>query len=72
MAVLPTTRRPSIRAVRSSAGALGVYVLLLFCIPAQLVFAPLGAAGPPAQMLGIVLLVVWTADWRGCDRRSAR
>lgn len=67
MTVAPAAlRRPSIRSVRSSAGALGVYVLLLICIPAQLVFAPLGAAGPPAQMLGIVLFVIWTA------RRLAR
>jgi polysaccharide biosynthesis protein PslJ len=66
VAVLPTSRRRSIRSVRSSAGAIGVYVLLLFCIPAQLVFAPLGAAGTPAQMCGIALFVIWTA------RRLAR
>lgn len=38
---------------------LTVLVVLLIGIPSQLVFAPLGAAGSPAQLLAVVLLAWW-------------
>jgi polysaccharide biosynthesis protein PslJ len=40
---------------------LSLYLVLLIGIPAQLVFAPLGAAGTPAQMLAMGVLVWWVA-----------
>ena len=41
--------------------ALTVYLVLLLAVPAGLVFAPLGAAGTPAQIVAICLLVWWCA-----------
>ena len=41
--------------------AITVFVALLFILPARLVFAPLGAAGTPANIWGLVLLLWWTA-----------
>lgn len=43
--------------------ALTVYVALLTVIPSQLIFAPLGAAGAPARVFGMLLLLWWCADW---------
>lgn len=54
---------------------LTVYLLLLTCIPSRLVLAPLGAAGTPAQMLGMLLLLWYVADRLsrlGHDRDRAR
>jgi O-antigen ligase len=42
-------------------GALTGYVVLLLGVPAGLVFEPLGAAGTPAQILALGLLVWWCA-----------
>jgi O-antigen ligase len=39
---------------------LTLFVLLVFAIPSRLVFAPLGGAGSPAQLLGIGALLWWT------------
>lgn len=39
--------------------ALGVLVVVLVGVPSELIVAPLGAAGTPAQILGIVLLLWW-------------
>lgn len=46
-------------------GALFVwcYVVLLLAVPSRLVFAPLGGAGTPAQVLGIGGLLWWTWHW---------
>lgn len=38
---------------------LTVYVVLLICIPSALVFAPIGASGTPANLLGIAMLAWW-------------
>ena len=38
------------------------YVVLLLCVPSQLVLGPLGAAGSPASLLGIAALVWWCAS----------
>jgi len=38
------------------------YVVLLLCVPSQLVLGPLGAAGSPASLLGIGALVWWCAS----------
>ena len=43
--------------------ALTGYLLLLLWLPSQLIFAPLGAAGTPAQVLGMVFLSWRCADW---------
>ncbi len=36
-----------------------VYVVLLYGIPSELVVAPLGAAGTPAQIVGLVMFAWW-------------
>jgi len=38
---------------------LSVLIFLLFAIPSALVFAPLGSAGTPALVLGLLLLLLW-------------
>ena len=38
---------------------LTTYVVLLLGLPAQLVVAPLGGAGSPAQLVGLVALLWW-------------
>lgn len=40
---------------------LTVFLVLLVGLPSRLVFAPLGAAGTPAQILGIIALLGWCA-----------
>ncbi|HET9654074.1 MAG TPA: O-antigen ligase family protein [Kineosporiaceae bacterium] len=42
--------------------ALSLLVLVLFGIPATLVVGPLGAAGTPANILGLLMLGVWTVN----------
>lgn len=39
------------------------YAVLLLAVPSRLVFAPLGGAGTPAQVLGIGGLLWWTWHW---------
>ncbi len=53
------TRDP---ANRHAFAVLSVYLVLLFGIPSDLVVEPLGAAGTPAQLLGLVMIVWWTAS----------
>ena len=40
---------------------LAVWIVLLLCIPSVLVVGPLGAAGSPAQLLGLLAAVWWLA-----------
>jgi polysaccharide biosynthesis protein PslJ len=40
-----------------------VYIVLLIAIPSRLVFSPLGAAGTPAQILGMLMLLWWGTSW---------
>lgn len=42
---------------------LSIYLLLLMGIPADLVLSPLGAAGGPATMFALVLLICYLATW---------
>jgi O-antigen ligase len=42
---------------------LSAYLLLLIAIPADLVFAPLGAAGGPATLFALVLFVCYMVTW---------
>ncbi|MGH3509688.1 MAG: O-antigen ligase family protein [Nocardioidaceae bacterium] len=39
---------------------LSVFLLLLFAVPSSQVFVPLGSAGSPAQLLGLLMLAAWT------------
>jgi O-antigen ligase len=48
-----------VRKFRDSTGPLIVYLVLLFGLPAQLVFAPLGAAGSPSTVFGMVFFIWW-------------
>ncbi len=63
MAYTPTRRFD--RAASSHAGGadavtlLTFFVVLLFAIPSRLVFAPLGGAGGPAQLVGMAALLWW-------------
>lgn len=49
---------------------LTIYAVLLFMIPARLIVGPLGGAGTPANIFGILGLVWW--GWGAVDRRNAR
>jgi O-antigen ligase len=54
-----TVRETKTDAVR----LLSYYLLLLMLIPADLVFAPMGAAGGPATLFALVLFVVFLGAW---------
>jgi O-antigen ligase len=60
MAVTPV-RRPVRSAPRGAdtVTLLTFFLVLLFAIPSRLVFAPLGGAGGPAQLLGVGALLWW-------------
>ena len=42
---------------------LSIYLFLLIAIPADLVFAPLGAAGSPATLFALLLFVCYLVTW---------
>lgn len=42
---------------------LSAFAVLLICLPSRLVLAPLGAAGTPAQLVGLSMLTWWVAQW---------
>lgn len=54
-----TTRGPVTRPRADGTTFLSVYVALLFAIPSRLVVGPLGAAGTPAELLGIGGALWW-------------
>jgi polysaccharide biosynthesis protein PslJ len=49
---------------------LTAYIAMLLLLPARYVFAPLGAAGTPAQMIAIVIALWWGSHWM--SRTKAR
>lgn len=55
------TSRPTARGPRAVDGVtvLTLHLVLLLAIPARLTFGPLGGAGSPAVMVGLVSMVVW-------------
>lgn len=57
----PNDWLPHLSTVREYAPfvVLAAYLSLLFGIPSRLVFPPLGAAGRPAVMAGVALLILW-------------
>jgi polysaccharide biosynthesis protein PslJ len=57
-----TEAEPVRRTRFDAVSLLTLYVLLLVAIPSRLVLSPLGAAGTPAQMLGIGALAWWVAE----------
>ncbi len=46
-----------------AAAVITLYILLLTLLPSRLIVGPLGAAGTPAQVLGMVALLWWCANW---------
>lgn len=56
---LATTQRPTV----DGASLLTVYVVLLIAVPSKLIFAPLGGAGTPAQIVGVAS-GLWYVWWR--------
>jgi polysaccharide biosynthesis protein PslJ len=48
---------------RSSSGFLTAYLLLLMLIPSELVFAPLGGVGTPAEVIVLCILLWYCASW---------
>lgn len=55
--------------------ALSIFIFVLFTIPAQLIVAPLGSAGTPAEILSMALLAVWAVGrigltWQGDQPRQ--
>jgi O-antigen ligase len=68
-AVAVSTRSTSIDAVTG----LTAFLVLLVVIPSRLIFAPLGSAGTPAEVLGVVLFAVWlTVSVSNLGRREGR
>jgi O-antigen ligase len=54
--------RPKVRRrwfERADVAMLSTLVVLLVAIPSILIFGPLGAAGTPADVLGLLLLLIW-------------
>lgn len=48
---------------RDAVTFLSLYILLLFVIPSRLVVGPLGGAGTPAQIIGLMGTVWWLWHW---------
>src|SRR5215467_336838 len=68
-AVSAPTRSTSYDAVTG----LTAFLVLLVVIPSRLIFAPLGSAGTPAEVLGMVLFAVWlTVSVTSLGRREKR
>jgi O-antigen ligase len=67
-----TTMAVSTRSTRLDAvTGLTAFLVLLVVIPSRLIFAPLGSAGTPAEVLGMVLFAVWlTAAVNNPGRRQ--
>jgi O-antigen ligase len=60
MAVITDTRaEPAVAGRQDATAMLQFFLVLLFCLPAQLVVGPLGAAGSPASLFGMLLFVWW-------------
>jgi polysaccharide biosynthesis protein PslJ len=59
---LPTRVSDRIRQA-DAIGLLTFFTFLLLIIPAPLEFAPLGGAGSPATIFGVVLLILYLATW---------
>jgi polysaccharide biosynthesis protein PslJ len=54
---------PARRSKVDTVALLSVYVFLLMLIPSALAFAPLGSAGSPATILGVLLLAGYIIAW---------
>jgi polysaccharide biosynthesis protein PslJ len=48
---------------RDAVSLITVYVIFLMAIPSRYTFAPLGGAGAPSTILGVILLVVYLLRW---------
>ena len=48
---------------RQAVRLLQIYMLLMFLVPSALVFAPLGAAGGPATLMGLILMAWWAIQF---------
>jgi hypothetical protein len=57
--ILPAVRTTRFDAVR----LLTIYAVLLFLIPATLIFAPLGNQGTPALVFSLCVLLLYLASW---------
>ena len=44
---------------RDAVGWLSIYICLLFFVPSKLVLGPLGSAGAPSMLFGLISLVLW-------------
>ena len=68
-----TSRRPGPSLEGTNVALLTTYVVLVVAIPSELIVGPLGGAGTPAQILGLLLLVRWifmrSASAAGAMRR---
>jgi O-antigen ligase len=66
------------RPVHPAVNALTVFIVVLIAVPSRLIVAPLGGAGTPAEIVGVLLFVWWliTIAFRsrtgGSTRRPAR
>jgi hypothetical protein len=48
---------------RDATTVFSFFIVLLIAVPSRLIFGPLGAAGTPAQVLGMGALLWWSANW---------
>jgi O-antigen ligase len=63
-ATLPATDRPATGATKFDAvRLLTIYAVLLFLIPATLIFAPLGGEGTPALVFSVCIFIWFLASW---------
>lgn len=51
---------------------LTVYVVILFGLPSRLVFGPLGSAGAPSMLLGLLSFGIWVLHRIGAPRSTRR
>jgi polysaccharide biosynthesis protein PslJ len=57
------TRRTVGWARSDAVAPLTIFLVLLMVIPSSLIFSPLGAAGTPATLIGVVLLIWYLLTW---------
>lgn len=60
------------KAPRDIVSVLSLYAVLRIVLPAEYVIGAMGAAGQPAQLLGLGIALWWLADWLNQPRPKSR
>jgi O-antigen ligase len=66
------TRRTVGGATYDAVALLTAFLLLVILIPSRLIFAPLGAAGTPATLVGVLLFIWYLVTWLNPGARLAQ